>query len=775
LILDGSELQAAVPSVRARERLTGPVRQPQSNRNGGSNKFDFDRMGSVAEVDKRLEEMAVGGTGIKVTSKSGQVAVGDGSLAKQFVSAIINGYNNDKPARRVVLWCTFCNTYINANKIKCGEHCLSDKHKDARKKKRHTVAMKLSMGEFLKQYRSTTGKLAHGSTVCDRTDARRFEVVWHFLMAGVPLEKLASASVEDPDDENLGRIVRGKDGAGDICESSHIQSFFRGLLEAGGQPALTDPSHLRKDYVPLIRKFEKARIRTALGFDVDAEDSSSSEVTWITLIQDTTPRIDNHWGVVARFVTQELKVYEVALELSKWESLSTHVHLVNVIQALIRKLHIPHGSIILWMGDRCAVNGAAVKRLRPVYGGMAGHCSSHTLDLTAEKFYTSELLDFSHLLTAMMTAQGGVNKARRHWRNVFGTEFKEPNKIRWWSTEEMWFAWFNVITFPRLVQFLRSLPQDEEDGGGDADESGARLRKVTALLDDPARMLELEFELGVNYYTMRAMVEATYTLEGTRPSLPLIHADVLSRVRTFYNSNFVNLSFPGLTEFTDKASDDYVKAQPAWIAARLYPAASLHNVVRSLDQAKLNLKEKVRSMLSDVVDTLNSKFFVDNARGVPAPCIDDVRRAVIFRLVNPLYARELDLNVLPHLDQELQWLNNDGGQTWFTQDDMEAIDVEYPLFVQEAKGLEVRLDDMKPEPAMDRIEDFWTFRRQRFPSLSKLVRFAYTCTASSASVERLFSLLKRTFSLQQMKFALEDYVEASVMLQFNRKFITHFA
>ena len=133
------------------------------------------------------------------------------------------------------------------------------------------------------------------------------------------------------------------------------------------------------------------------------------------------------------------------------------------------------------------------------------------------------------------------------------------------------------------------------------------------------------------------------------------------------------------------------------------------------------------------------------------------------------------MDVLPHVDQELQWLNDDGGQTWFTQDDMEAIDVEYPLFVQEAKGLEVRVDDMKPEPAMDRIEDFWTFRRQRFPSLSKLVRFAYTCTASSASVERLFSLLKRTFSLQQMKFALEDYVEASVMLQFNRKFITHFA
>ena len=195
-----------------------------------------------------------------------------------------------------------------------------------------------------------------------------------------------------------------------------------------------------------------------------------------------------------------------------------------------------------------------------------------------------------------------------------------------------------------------------------------------------------------------------------------------------------------------------------------------------MEEAKANLKAKVRSMLSEVIDTLNSKFFVnDPVTNKPAPCISDVKRALIFRLVNPLHARTLDVAVPGYFRAELEWLNTDGKHEWFSDDDITSMEAEYPTFVQDAKTLlDARDNDVKPVPSMDRIEDFWRFKHINYPALSKLVRFAYTCTASSASVERLFSLLKRTFSLQQMKFALEDYVEGSVMLQFNRRFIRAF-
>jgi hypothetical protein len=639
--------------------------------------------------------------------------------------------------------------------------------------------MKMSLGDYLKQYRRNGGSHTHGSTVTDLVDSRRFVVVWQMMMSGIPLSKLSSTDEDDPDEDHLGRILYGKDGEDDVHERSHSVSFLRAFLEEG-QPGLTDVSHLRRDYIPLVRKAEKHRVRSALGYGHDLESPdylTASTTTWVTLIQDTTPRVDNHWGVVFRFTTSDLNVFEVAVELSKWAELANHEQLMTTTKRLLRTMNVPEGAVILWMGDRCAVNGAAVRRLRTERGGMAGNCSSHTLDLTAAKFYTAELLEFSQTLSAMMTAQGGVNKARRHWVTSFGKEFREPNKIRWWSTEEMWFSWHKDITFARLVDFIRSLPEDEEDGGGDADESGARLQRLTSTLNDPARALELEFELAVNFVTMKVMVETTYILEGARPSLPLIHVDVLNRSRTFYNSHFENdLSYPGLAEVIHSSATDYVNAQPGWIRENRYPAGSLHMQQRTLDEAKENLKAKVRSMLSEVIDTLNSKFFVnDPVTNKPAPCISDVKRALIFRLVNPLHARTLDVAVPGYFRAELEWLNTDGKHEWFSDDDITSMEAEYPTFVQDAKTLlDARDNDVKPVPSMDRIEDFWRFKHINYPALSKLVRFAYTCTASSASVERLFSLLKRTFSLQQMKFALEDYVEGSVMLQFNRKFIRAF-
>jgi len=72
---------------------------------------------------------------------------------------------------------------------------------------------------------------------------------------------------------------------------------------------------------------------------------------------------------------------------------------------------------------------------------------------------------------------------------------------------------------------------------------------------------------------------------------------------------------------------------------------------------------------------------------------------------------------------------------------------------------------------MDKIEEFWTRKRVKFTHLRKLVLFAYICTVSSGSVERLFSILANTFDLQQLRFALEDYSSTSSMMVFNEKFI----
>ena len=79
-----------------------------------------------------------------------------------------------------------------------------------------------------------------------------------------------------------------------------------------------------------------------------------------------------------------------------------------------------------------------------------------------------------------------------------------------------------------------------------------------------------------------------------------------------------------------------------------------------------------------------------------------------------------------------------------------------------------------PLNKLERSESFWATNYIDFPALTELVRYAWTSTSSSGSVERLFSVLKRTFTTQQLASAYIDYVEASCMLQFNKEFIIHF-
>ena len=67
------------------------------------------------------------------------------------------------------------------------------------------------------------------------------------------------------------------------------------------------------------------------------------------------------------------------------------------------------------------------------------------------------------------------------------------------------------------------------------------------------------------------------------------------------------------------------------------------------------------------------------------------------------------------------------------------------------------------------MKNFWRQNHRSFPEIAQLVARYYcmTLTPSSAAAERIFSILKQMFSLNQMHSTLEDVVEASVMLRAN--------
>lgn len=68
---------------------------------------------------------------------------------------------------------------------------------------------------------------------------------------------------------------------------------------------------------------------------------------------------------------------------------------------------------------------------------------------------------------------------------------------------------------------------------------------------------------------------------------------------------------------------------------------------------------------------------------------------------------------------------------------------------------------------MYRAQLFWKVARVHITYLAELAYFAFTLTPSSAAAERVFSILKSVMTTQQMKLALTDYTQGSVMLAYN--------
>ena len=83
---------------------------------------------------------------------------------------------------------------------------------------------------------------------------------------------------------------------------------------------------------------------------------------------------------------------------------------------------------------------------------------------------------------------------------------------------------------------------------------------------------------------------------------------------------------------------------------------------------------------------------------------------------------------------------------------------ELPLYRAAAEGVTVTCEE-------DKVS-WWNSHKLTLPHWSSLVRALLLIQPSSASAERAFSLLANVFSSQQ-ESALQDYLEASIMLQYN--------
>ena len=118
---------------------------------------------------------------------------------------------------------------------------------------------------------------------------------------------------------------------------------------------------------------------------------------------------------------------------------------------------------------------------------------------------------------------------------------------------------------------------------------------------------------------------------------------------------------------------------------------------------------------------------------------------VAVQWIRPTPATVEALRVLPFLD-------NDATITGLIR--------ELPQYVAAAQDVVIEQEEKKVE--------WWQAHADRLPNWSMAVKKILLVQPSSAAAERVFSILAASFNDQQDR-ALADYLQASVMLQYNKR------
>lgn len=85
-----------------------------------------------------------------------------------------------------------------------------------------------------------------------------------------------------------------------------------------------------------------------------------------------------------------------------------------------------------------------------------------------------------------------------------------------------------------------------------------------------------------------------------------------------------------------------------------------------------------------------------------------------------------------------------------------------------AEGVSFRGESLAHLAAIAKKVEWWKHNAEKLPQWAKAVKLVLLVQPSSAAPERVFSLLRAAFSDQQQG-ALQDYIETSVMLQYNHR------
>ena len=241
--------------------------------------------------------------------------------------------------------------------------------------------------------------------------------------------------------------------------------------------------------------------------------------------------------------------------------------------------------------------------------------------------------------------------------------------------------------------------------------SPATVDKLLSVLPDPQEKKLLQVELAVTIDAGMPFVRATYNLEGDGP-LALTCYDAISAL----NMAARQAHYPNV---------DAIAAQIA--------AGDAQEEGDLLQHAKECVQPGIAYYFEQISTNMKTSLEAFKAARLFTP----------FRLteINPSVASIDLLSAFPFLTSEIP-----------------ALKQELPLYQAAAQDVDPSFDPLL----------FWKCHERDLPTWAKAARHVLLVQPSSAASERVFSLLRNSFGERQNS-SLQDYIETSLMLQYNNR------
>ena len=394
---------------------------------------------------------------------------------------------------------------------------------------------------------------------------------------------------------------------------------------------------------------------------------------------------------------------------------------------------IQPGGVAAFQKDRASSNESSMEALLGLFKGSINlHCLSHTITHVGDHLIAIKLKAFKEDLCALNNCHGGNNKAASHWETIFDKCWKPPGNTRWWADLELYI--FLQKNFDLLVTFCMTA---EKDG----DMNGARVTRLADTVDDIYKRAILKFELGIVTIVGSKMVKATYNLEGNS-CCALITYDTVQDCSGWLQEHYEHMTFPGVDSEIQRCVDTLLGDEEQY-----------------LDMDRTALLSYVFKKGQDII-LGGVKYFQRTIIEILAADLEVYKTC---RYSNPISMRNNFESTCVMIDfrEAVKSLNR------FSTAAIEEMVGEWPKYKRFVRDLAIDHDEGNPKVQMLKCTNFWKCNSSALPALSHFARYCFTLTPSSAAAERVFSYLKNSFSVSQMRTTLEDYTQCSIMLQYN--------